>query len=106
MAARALLARPELLTETSGIFFLIDSKLIVGGLNGASRLPSLQLLLEYVEGQLALLRTFVEVQVIWIPGHVDTPGNERADALAKCGARTDPFDGRGWRAVLMELQGQ
>ena len=36
MAARALLARPRLLAKPSGIVFLIDSKLIVGGKRGVS----------------------------------------------------------------------
>ena len=81
---------------------LIDSKLIVGGINGESRLPSLSLLMAYVEPLFAQLRLRIELQVIWIPGHVDTPGNERADELAKRGARTTPPDGLDWRTLALD----
>ncbi len=55
--------------------------------------------MEYVEPLLAQLHLLIKVQVIWILGHVDTPGNERAHELAKRGAasaQTAPPDGLDW----------
>ncbi|KAM4064859.1 RNase H domain-containing protein [Hirsutella rhossiliensis] len=55
----------------------------------------------------SLARKYGAVEVHWIPGHADIPGNEEADALAKAGASLpEPADNVPTLAHLRKIARQ
>jgi ribonuclease HI len=86
IVSRQILASPSLLLDSPAVFILSDSKLAVDGILGRAWVKSLDHLTRLVIGHFNDLGEATPVRLIWIPGHVQTDGNDRADARAKEGA--------------------
>lgn len=86
ISVRHILDSPALLADSSALYILSDSLLIVQGLSGAAWIKRLDDEIQLVRGLLDSLADVVPVRVLWIPGHVKTAGNDRADERAKEGA--------------------
>ncbi|KAM4056210.1 RNase H domain-containing protein [Hirsutella rhossiliensis] len=67
------------LPETDRIFVCLDNLATATCLRGTPSDSSQEVFLEFQ----SLARKYGAVEVHWIPGHADIPGNEEADALAK-----------------------
>jgi ribonuclease HI len=86
IASRQITRSPDLLLGTPAVFILSDSKLAVDGLSGRAWVKSLADLVSLSSTLLDELSSLVPTRLIWIPGHVQTDGNDRADIRAKEGA--------------------
>ncbi|KAM4061472.1 reverse transcriptase (RNA-dependent DNA polymerase) [Hirsutella rhossiliensis] len=67
------------LPETDRIFVCLDNLATATCLQGTPNDSSQEVFLEFQ----SLARKYGAVEVHWIPGHADIPGNEEADALAR-----------------------
>ena len=68
------------------LFIFIDSAYTVGCLDKSWRSKTNQCLVSAVRARIRVLRTFVEVHLVWVPAHVGIQENEHADFLAEKGS--------------------
>ncbi|KJZ72308.1 hypothetical protein HIM_08349 [Hirsutella minnesotensis 3608] len=90
-------------SETDRIFVCLDNLAAATCLRGTPSDSSQEVFLQFQ----AIAREHGAVEVHWIPGHADIPGNEEADALAKAGASLpEPADAPPTLAHLRKLARQ
>ncbi|KJZ69979.1 hypothetical protein HIM_10624 [Hirsutella minnesotensis 3608] len=91
------------LPDTDCIFVCLDNLATARCLRGTPSDSSQNVFFEFQ----SLARQHGSVEVHWIPGHADIPGNEEADALAKAGASLpEPADSAPTLAHLRKIARQ
>ena len=81
-------------SHLTGATFFTDSGISQGLVLGTMQPTKNIDLVHALRKLLARLRTFMDIQICWVGGHIGLPGNDTADALADMGAKAST-EGRG-----------